>query len=46
MKLDIKKGDNMHFPIWAVHYGPDNYPDPNLFKPERFVPENRHKLVP
>lgn len=33
-------------PCSAIHYHPDFYPEPHKFNPDRFLPENRHKLVP
>ena len=30
----------------AVHYDPDNFSNPKQYSPERFLPENKHKLAP
>jgi cytochrome P450 family 3 subfamily A len=39
--IQIKKGQIIHFPIYSIHRDPDNFPEPNSFKSERFFPENR-----
>ena len=44
--LTIKKGMSIQIPIHAIHHCPDFYPSPNRFDPERFLPENRDKLIP
>lgn len=30
------KGCAIVLPIMAIHYEPENWPEPNLFKPERY----------
>ncbi|CAG2109661.1 unnamed protein product [Medioppia subpectinata] len=42
----IKKGMNIDIPVYAIHHSPDNYPDPEAFKPDRFLPQNRHHIKP
>lgn len=42
----IPKGTVIIIPQWTVHRDPDNYQDPHLFKPERFLPENSCSLLP
>ncbi|CAG2111255.1 unnamed protein product, partial [Medioppia subpectinata] len=42
----IKKGVNIDIPVYAIHHSPDNYPDPEAFKPDRFLPQNRHHIKP
>lgn len=44
--LTLKKGDILSFPVCAVHQNPEYYPEPEVFKYERFMPENKHLLVP
>ncbi|UYV82563.1 hypothetical protein LAZ67_21002768, partial [Cordylochernes scorpioides] len=36
----------IQFPIHAIHYQKDFYPEPEKFDPERFLPENRDKIRP
>eukprot|EP00094_Tigriopus_californicus_P012369 TCALIF_11957-PA protein Name:"Similar to Cyp6a2 Cytochrome P450 6a2 (Drosophila melanogaster)" AED:0.11 eAED:0.11 QI:0/0/0/1/1/1/3/0/300 len=36
-RLKLKKGTVVQIPIYALHRNPDFFPDPNTFKPERFM---------
>src|SRR5699024_5852871 len=36
----------VEIPVSAVHHCEDYYPEPDRFNPERFMPENKHLLVP
>ena len=42
--LHIKKGTCVQVPCYAVHYDDKYFPEPETFKPERFLPENKDKL--
>lgn len=42
----IKKGQAISIPIYSIHYNPEYYKNPDKFDPERFMPENRHSIVP
>jgi cytochrome P450 len=42
----IKKGTRIIIPVYAVHHNPQVYPEPEKFKPERFLAENKDKLIP
>ncbi|XP_054154796.1 cytochrome P450 3A8-like [Oppia nitens] len=44
--LKIPKGMNVSFDIETLHHNPDYYPEPDCWKPDRFMPENRDRLVP
>ncbi|KAH8394885.1 hypothetical protein KR222_008619 [Zaprionus bogoriensis] len=44
--VKFKQGDIVVIPIIAIHRDPDNYSDPELFKPERFLDENKKQIKP
>ncbi|XP_054159158.1 cytochrome P450 3A11-like, partial [Oppia nitens] len=39
--ITIKKGQLIHIQSYSMHHDSDNYPDPERFRPERFLPENQ-----
>merc|ERR1719373_1144136 len=45
-KLNIKEGTYIRFPYYVIHHNPDFWPEPELFKPERFLKENAHNIKP
>ena len=45
-KIGIKKGHIVRFPIWALQHDEKYYPNAMAFQPERFLTENKDKLVP
>lgn len=46
LKLTLKKGQSILIPVYAIHHCSDYFPDPETYDPERFMPENRDKIVP
>ncbi|EDW08491.1 cytochrome P450 9c1 [Drosophila mojavensis] len=44
--LKLSKGDLVHIPIVALHYDPDNFEEPEQFRPERFDEEHKHEIRP
>lgn len=43
--ITLEKDQHIEVPLWAVHHCEEYYPEPEAFKPERFLPENKHLLV-
>lgn len=41
--MKIEKDQMVVVPLWALHYDPDLYPEPDVFDPERFNEENKQK---
>ncbi|XP_015791549.1 cytochrome P450 3A16 [Tetranychus urticae] len=35
--VEIKKGTTISIPVYAIHHDPANYPDPEVFDPQRFL---------
>ncbi|CAG2101581.1 unnamed protein product, partial [Medioppia subpectinata] len=44
--IKIEKGVPLEIPVYAIHHNPDYYPDPEAFKPDRFLPQNCHHIKP
>lgn len=45
-QLFIKKGTRIDMPIWASHHNPEFFPEPEEFRPERFLKENADQILP
>ena len=44
--INIKKGTYVQVSIYATHHDPEFFPEPQMFKPERFLKENAEDLIP
>jgi cytochrome P450 len=44
--LLIPKGTKLIFTLKTIMNDEDYWPEPQVFNPDRFMPENRHKIVP
>ena len=44
--IKVKKGVRIQMPITAAHYDPEFFPEPEKFKPERFLKENADNIIP
>lgn len=42
--LDLPAGSKIFLGVYALHHDPELWEDPMTFNPERFMPENRHKI--
>jgi len=44
--IEMKKGNGVLLPIYSIHHMEEYFPEPEVFKLERFLPENRDQVVP
>ena len=44
--IKVPKGTSIVLPIWNIHHDPNYWKNPDKFDPERFLPENRDKIIP
>ncbi|KAI4471063.1 cytochrome p450 family 4 [Holotrichia oblita] len=44
--VTIPKGTEVSIAIYATHHDEKNFPNPNIFDPDRFLPENADKIQP
>ncbi|XP_067143009.1 cytochrome P450 3A24-like [Centruroides vittatus] len=42
----VPKGMSIAVPVYTMHHDKEFYPNPEKFDPERFLPENRHSILP
>ncbi|KAJ0172919.1 hypothetical protein K1T71_011095 [Dendrolimus kikuchii] len=41
--LQLDKGVRVHIPVFSIHYNPDYFPDPETYRPERFLTKDEIK---
>lgn len=44
--IKVPKGCVVAVPVYAMHHDPENFPDPHVFSPERFIGENAKSIRP
>ncbi|XP_077525343.1 cytochrome P450 3A8-like [Amblyomma americanum] len=44
--IKIPKNCVVAVPVYAIHHDPDYFPDPHVFRPERFMSENASNIQP
>ena len=44
--IQFHKGLMVEIPVYVIHHSEEYYQNAEQFDPERFMPENRHKIIP
>ncbi|XP_066978648.1 cytochrome P450 3A31-like [Macrobrachium rosenbergii] len=43
--VTVGKGQYIQVPVWPIHHDEKYWPEPEAFRPERFLPENKKNLT-
>ena len=43
--IAFRRGTKIRFPLYVLHHNPQYWPEPDIFRPERFLPENVGNIV-
>ena len=44
--ITIENGYGVMIDVYSLHFNSENYENPDVFNPDRFLPENRHNIKP
>ncbi|XP_066961972.1 cytochrome P450 3A41-like [Macrobrachium rosenbergii] len=44
--ITVRKGDVIEIPLWSIHHDEKYWPEPEVYNPDRFMPENKADIVP
>ncbi|KAJ2942967.1 hypothetical protein O0L34_g15157 [Tuta absoluta] len=44
--LILEPGTLILLPVYHLHHNPEYFPDPEKYRPERFLPENKSHIIP
>ncbi|KOB75582.1 Cytochrome CYP6AE49 [Operophtera brumata] len=44
--LQLGRGARVHLPVYYLHHNADHFPEPESYKPERFLPGAEHEIKP